>query len=56
MPKTKFNTVDKYIESFPKDVQEKLGHVRKTIRKVVPEAKEVISYQIPAFKLNRILV
>lgn len=54
--KARFKTVDEYIESFPKNVQGKLGLVRKTIRKVVPEAKEVISYQIPAFKLNRVLV
>ncbi len=54
--KAKFKTVDEYIESFPKDIQEKLRLVKETIRKVVPEAKEVISYQIPAFKQNGILV
>lgn len=47
-----FNTVDEYIKTFPDDVQAILEKVRKTIRNVVPEGKEVISYQIPAVKVN----
>jgi uncharacterized protein YdhG (YjbR/CyaY superfamily) len=54
--KTRFKTVDEYIESFPKDIQEKLELIREIIRENVPGAKEVISYQIPAFKLNGIVV
>ena len=48
----KFDTMDEYIKSFPKDVQIILEEMRKTIRKAAPEATEAISYQIPTFKLN----
>lgn len=54
--KTKFETVDEYISSFPKDVQSGLEKFRKTIKKAVPGAEEVISYNIPAFKHNGFLV
>jgi uncharacterized protein YdhG (YjbR/CyaY superfamily) len=50
--KIKFETADQYISSFPKDVQAILQKVRKTIQKAVPEAEEVISYNIPAFKYH----
>lgn len=50
--KIKFETVEQYINSFPKDVQQILKKVRTAIAKAVPEAEEVISYQIPAFRLN----
>lgn len=48
----KFETVDDYIDAFPKPVQAKLQQVRATIRKVLPGAEEIISYQIPTFKVN----
>ena len=49
-------TIDEYIETFPKDVQIILQKMRQTVRKVAPEAEETISYQIPTFKLNGNLV
>jgi len=52
MVKTNFQTIDEYIRSFPKDVQKILEQVRQTIKEVVPEAEETISYRIPTFKLN----
>lgn len=54
MPSTrsKFQTVDEYIDTFPKPVQGILKTVRRTIRKAAPGAEETISYQIPAFKLD----
>src|SRR6266576_2382144 len=52
MAKTNFKTVDEYISVHPKDVQAILQRVRSAIRKAVPGAEEVISYQIPAFKLR----
>jgi len=52
MPAQKPKTVDGYIRSFPKDVQSILQKVRKTIKSAAPKAEEVISYQIPTFKLN----
>ena len=48
--------IDGYISQFPADVQAVLNKVRKTIRKAPPDAKEVISYQMPAFKQHGILV
>ena len=52
MANTDFKSVDEYIASQPQDVQRLLQHVRGIIRKAVPGADEVISYQIPAYKLN----
>ncbi|HZZ79245.1 MAG TPA: DUF1801 domain-containing protein [Gemmataceae bacterium] len=48
--------IDAYISQFPDDVQAVLAKVRATIRRAAPEAKEVISYQMPAFKQHGILV
>jgi uncharacterized protein YdhG (YjbR/CyaY superfamily) len=52
MAKTSFQSVDDYIAAQPEAAQRILGAVRKTIRKALPEAEEVISYQIPAYKLH----
>jgi len=51
-----FKTVDEYIASFPKNAQSILEELRQAIRESAPEAEEAISYQMPAFKLNGILV
>ncbi|AYB31648.1 iron chaperone [Chryseolinea soli] len=55
-PKKKFENVDDYIASFPADVQKILRLVQKTIQKAVPDAEELISYQIPAFKRNGVWI
>ena len=52
MAKTDFKSVDQYIATHPDDVQAILRRVRSAIRKALPGAEEVISYQIPAFKLD----
>ncbi|TCO38100.1 uncharacterized protein YdhG (YjbR/CyaY superfamily) [Kribbella antiqua] len=52
MAENKFASVDEYIGSFPPDVQEVLQEVRRTIRAVVPDAGEKISYQIPTVTLD----
>lgn len=52
MAKTDFKSVDEYIASQPEATQDVLERVRSTIRKAVPAAEEVISYQIPAYKLR----
>jgi uncharacterized protein YdhG (YjbR/CyaY superfamily) len=46
-------SVDAYIVSFPKDIQEILGNIRQTIKKAAPQAVEEIAYQMPAYKLNK---
>jgi uncharacterized protein YdhG (YjbR/CyaY superfamily) len=53
---THFKTIDEYINTFPEDVQIILKKMRHTIRKAAPEVSEVISYQMPGFKLNGSLV
>ena|SRR5215471_1083721 len=52
MAKDDFKSVDDYIASQPEDAQDALRLVRKTIRKALPKAEEVISYKIPAYKLH----
>lgn len=52
MAKTNFKSVDEYIASRPPAVQRVLERVRSAIRKAVPEAQEVISYQIAAYKMH----
>jgi uncharacterized protein YdhG (YjbR/CyaY superfamily) len=49
-------TIDEYIAASSPDVQPILRRIRTTIRSVAPEAEETISYRIPAFKQNGILV
>jgi uncharacterized protein YdhG (YjbR/CyaY superfamily) len=56
MDGTKAKNIDEYISGFPKDIQERLQQIRETIHKAAPDAKEVISYSMPAFKQNRVLV
>jgi uncharacterized protein YdhG (YjbR/CyaY superfamily) len=46
-----------YFAAFPSETQLLLEELRATIKKTAPEAEEIISYGMPAFKLNkRILV
>lgn len=52
MAKTDFKTIDEYIATFSPDIQKILQLVRQTIHEAVPEAEEVISYQLPAFKYH----
>ena len=56
MKRTQFRTMDEYIGTYPKNVQDILQKLRQTIGKAAPKAEEAISYQIPTFKLNGNLV
>ena len=49
-------TVEEYIAAFPEEIQQQLEKVRRTIRKAAPNAKEVISYAMPTYRLKRNLV
>jgi uncharacterized protein YdhG (YjbR/CyaY superfamily) len=49
-------TVDEYIAACSPEVRAILERIRKTIRAAAPDAEEVISYRIPAFKLHGVLV
>lgn len=50
------SNIDEYIAGFPIDIQKKLQQLRIAIRKAAPEAEETISYSMPAFKLQGMLV
>ncbi len=53
---TKPIDIDDYISRFTKETQKILEQMRVTIKKAAPQAEEVISYAMPAFKLNGMLV
>ena len=49
-------TIDEYIAAFPEHVAAILARIRATVRAAAPEAEETISYQMPAFRQNGILI
>jgi uncharacterized protein YdhG (YjbR/CyaY superfamily) len=49
-------TVDDYIRNFPREVQTVLRKIRKTIRTAAPQATEFISYNMPAYRQNGVLL
>ena len=52
----KFQSIDEYHQSFPPEIQVLLGEIREIIRKSAPDAVETISYNMPAFKMKKVLV
>jgi uncharacterized protein YdhG (YjbR/CyaY superfamily) len=50
MARTPFKSVDDYIDAQPPAARTALERVRSIIRKALPNAEEVISYNIPAYK------
>lgn len=48
--------VHEYIALFPLEIQVVLSEIRKTIKLTAPQAEEVISYAMPAYKYKGILV
>jgi len=56
MEKTEPKTIDEYIALFPIKTQKMLQQIRKSIQNAAPDAVEVISYKMPAFKQNKVLV
>lgn len=48
--------VDAYIARYPSDVQAILQRIRRILRDAAPDAKESISYGIPTFTLNGVLL
>src|SRR5262245_66384249 len=49
-------TIDEYLATLSDDKRAALEELRKTIRAAAPKAEECISYQLPAFRLNGMLV
>jgi uncharacterized protein YdhG (YjbR/CyaY superfamily) len=56
MLSTKFKTVDEYLSAFPANTKSILKELRKTIKQAAPQAEELISYNMPAYKSAGILV
>ena len=54
--KIQAKNIDEYIANFPTDIQKMLNLIRQTIRNNAPEASEIISYSMPAFKFHGMLV
>jgi len=54
--KQKFTTVDEYIEAATYDVEPRLVETRRIIRAALPDAEETISYNIPAYKHEGVVV
>jgi uncharacterized protein YdhG (YjbR/CyaY superfamily) len=50
------NPVEAYLEAQPEHIRVALEKVRATIRRLVPDADEVISYQVPTFRYHGPLV
>ncbi|MCK0145917.1 DUF1801 domain-containing protein [Arenibacter sp. F26102] len=55
-PNRLINDATTYIAHFPQEVQGILEELRRTIKKAAPEAEEVISYNMPAYKYRGMLV
>lgn len=49
-------SIDEYIAASPPAARAVLKEIRRVIRAAAPEAEEIISYRMPAFRLNGILV
>jgi uncharacterized protein YdhG (YjbR/CyaY superfamily) len=49
-------TIDEYLAALSADKRAALESLRKTIRAAAPDAEECISYQLPAFRQNGMLV
>ena len=56
MMNSKPTSVEEYFSWFPADIQAKLYQIREALRIALPEAKEVISYHMAAFKTTEVLV
>lgn len=50
------STIDEYVAGFKPEIQAILREIRSTVRKVAPAAQETISYGIPCFVQDGVLV
>jgi uncharacterized protein YdhG (YjbR/CyaY superfamily) len=48
--------VDKYLAGIPKQARKTLEKLRKTIKTTAPKVEECVSYRIPVYKYNGMLV
>ena len=50
------DSVEQYLSWFSGEIRERLQLIRATLKNEIPEAKEVISYHMPALKTSEVLV
>lgn len=53
---TKFSSVDQYLDEFEGPIRERLETVRRVFTETLPDATEVISYNIPAYRQDEMFV
>ena len=56
MAKVTFQSVDDYLKAQPERVREALSTVRAALRKAIPQADEVISYNMPTYEIGGVPV
>jgi uncharacterized protein YdhG (YjbR/CyaY superfamily) len=56
MEPRKFKSVDEYFSTLPPSTKNLLVKMRETIKEAAPQAEELISYNMPAFKFHGVLV
>src|ERR1041385_9382601 len=54
--KASARSIDEYLAALPAEQRAALERIRKTIRTAAPKAEECISYGLPAFRLDGMLV
>lgn len=52
----RFTSIDGYLASLSPDARLILGEIRRIVKAEVPSAVETISYQLPAFKLDKVFI
>jgi len=55
-PKKPPASIDAYIAASPEKIRGRLEAIREIVHRVAPDAREKISYGMPAFEMGRILV
>lgn len=53
MAKTDYQSINEYQDAFDGEVKERMQIIRELVHSIAPRAEEVISYQIPAFKIGK---
>ena len=53
MEKKNYQNIDHYISEWPESVSIVLKRIRRMIGQIIPEATEVISYNMPAFRYKK---
>ena len=52
----RFSSIEQYIASFDKPIQQKLKDLNRFIASVIPYAEPIISYNMPAYQFNKVVV